>query len=69
MGDLTKWEAKSTKINIVVPIAGVVAFLALVGVMAFLKPKPPEAEKKDDKDKQAEVEEASAEEEVDWENF
>lgn len=68
MGDLTKWEAKSTKINLITPIIVIVGALLLVGVAAFIRPKPTETKKKDS-DKGAAVEEASEEEDVDWENF
>lgn len=68
MGDLTKWEAKSAKINIMIPIASVIAVFVLVGIAAFLKPKPPEQKKKTTDDTAA-IEETGEEEEVDWDNF
>ncbi|MBW2262175.1 MAG: hypothetical protein JRG91_09400 [Deltaproteobacteria bacterium] len=68
MGDLSKWEAKSAKTNIVVPLVALIVVLILGSVMAFLRPKPPEVQKKGDKAKQAIVEEES-EEDIDWENF
>ncbi len=68
MGDLSKWEAKSAKINIMVPIVALVVVVVLGCVMGFLRPKPPEVKKKGDKDKQAMIEEED-EEDIDWENF
>jgi len=68
MGDLSKWEAKSAKINIMVPIVALL-FVAIFGsIMAILRPKPPDVQKKGDKNKQAMIEEED-EEDIDWENF
>jgi uncharacterized protein (UPF0254 family) len=68
MGDLSKWEAKAAKINIVVPIVALAVIIALAGVMTILKPKPPDVKKKSAKDQAAMVEEDD-EESIDWENF
>jgi NADH:ubiquinone oxidoreductase subunit 3 (subunit A) len=68
MGDLTKWEIKSAKINFIVPVVGVVAVFLIIGVAAILKPKAPESKKKDPNEA-ALVDPTAEEEEVDWENF
>jgi len=68
MGDLSKWEVKSAKINIMVPVVALIVVAVLGGVMALLRPKPPDVKKKGEKDKQAQVAEEE-EEDVDWENF
>ncbi len=68
MGDLSKWEAKSAKINIMVPIVALIVVAIFAGVMTVLRPKPPETQKKGAKDKKAMIEEED-EEDVDWENF
>jgi hypothetical protein len=68
MGDLSKWEAKSTKINIMVPIIALVVVAVLGSVMAFLRPKPPEVQKKEKKAESAMMEDEE-EEDIDWDNF
>jgi hypothetical protein len=68
MGDLSKWEAKSAKINIMVPIIALIVVLILGSVMAFLRPKPPEVKKKSSSDQASMVDEED-EEQIDWENF
>ncbi len=69
MGDLTKWETKAATINIIFPIAGVVALLLLIVVMTVIKPKQPENQKKKPKEAAGMVELGSEEEEVDWGSF
>lgn len=68
MGDLSKWEAKSAKINIMVPIIALIVVLILGSVMAFLRPKPPEVKQRSSSD-QASMVDDEDEEQIDWENF
>lgn len=68
MGDLSKWEAKATKINLLFPIGLLLGIIILAGVLAVLKPKPPEVQKKE-KGSAAAIEEEAEDEDIDWEKF
>ena len=68
MGDLSKWEAKSAKINILTPIIALIVVLILGSVMAFLRPKPPEVKRARSSDQSSMVDEED-EEQIDWDNF
>lgn len=68
MQEFTKWEEKSIKINILMPIIFLVVGVILVIVMFSVKPKPVQVKKKD-AGATAEVHAVAPEEKIDWDNF
>ena len=68
MGDLTKWESKSAKVNVIFPLVVVGITVLLIIILSSLKPTPMEVKKKTAKEDLSALEEEQ-EEDVDWENF